>query len=154
MTLAGNECTDIGANYFEDPITKQCVEAEPAPDCEAEGLTLQTTMIGGVPSYLCVEPLPEEDVCQNVLGYFNGKQVCGDQEDECKASGGTFGYLGLESPGQAVCIPDDYDDDLPTCDSGGQVVLIEDGYVCESPEPEDGPRELPTSPTLLRLMMA
>lgn len=73
--------------------------------------------------------------CQNILGYINDKQICGDKKDECDASGGTYGHVN----GSEVCLPQDYPDSLPTCDSNQVITITEAGYVCSTPERPDEP---------------
>jgi hypothetical protein len=86
----------------------------------------------------------DDQECQNVMGYFNGHQLCADDKDACEASGGTYGAVGHGSDiSTAVCIPQDYADDVPTCEFDTvQVALNSDGsggFVCASPitDPQD-----------------
>lgn len=93
----------------------------------------------------------DDKPCTNVLGYFNGNQVCGDDKDSCETGelGGFYGFtspnLGGYGDGQAICIPQAYADDVPTCDiSTVNVLELEGsngGFACagpiEDPMPDD-----------------
>ncbi|MEM8493535.1 MAG: virulence factor TspB C-terminal domain-related protein [Pseudomonadota bacterium] len=66
----------------------------------------------------------DQEPCQDVLGYINGHQLCNDDQNECEASGGTYGAAGLgDDVTTAICIPSDFADELPTCDLSTVVVL-------------------------------
>ncbi|MEM1188117.1 MAG: virulence factor TspB C-terminal domain-related protein [Pseudomonadota bacterium] len=66
----------------------------------------------------------DQEPCQDVLGYIDGHQLCNDDQAECEASGGTYGAAGIgDDISTAICIPDDFADDLPSCDDSEVVVL-------------------------------
>jgi hypothetical protein len=82
----------------------------------------------------------DDNNCSNVLGYFNKVQVCGDDQDECAASGGTYG--GIVRAGELgwtpTCLPSEFGDDIPTCDISSVTVLNigadqSGGFACASP---------------------
>jgi hypothetical protein len=81
----------------------------------------------------CVELLDDEP-CQNVLGQFNGMDICADDSDECSAQNGSFGIVDFGSGEQAVCIPNNLSP--PTCDPG-ELLLVTDagggGFACTPP---------------------
>lgn len=89
----------------------------------------------------------EQQNCSNPLGTITTTDadgnsatnvICLDQQLECQNGGGTWGVFG-EGTGAAICIPDDYGDDLPTCDADGVVSYWADsesgsgGFACVSP---------------------
>ena len=137
------QCTDV------DPITGECLDELVCPaGQEPQSLTVGTTttelcapILGGV--------LNDPAECENIIGYFNGQQVCGDDTDTCEAEGGTFGLV----DDVETCIPEEYADDLPTCDSEGVVILVDGGFSCETPTPKDDsenpdvPETQPETPT-------
>jgi hypothetical protein len=59
----------------------------------------------------------DDNECSDVLGYFNDHQLCNDDKNACESAGGTYGVVAYGAqPETAVCIPDDFADQLPTCD--------------------------------------
>lgn len=85
------------------------------------------------------QPDPEED-CYNVIGWVDGQPVCGDKADECKATGGQFGYVN----GQEVCIPKE--EEPPTCPPRTVLTAsVGGGHECvpidtdPPPDPEEPP---------------
>ena len=94
------------------------------------------------------EYLSDEQQCENVLGYWDDVQVCVDDQSSCAAAGGSYGTIAFgDGTPEAVCIPSDYADDLPTCDFGTVNVVIPQlagfGFACSAPL--DPP--LPDDPT-------
>lgn len=88
-------------------------------------------------------PLYNEDdnECTNVQGYIGDQdqniQVCIDDQVDCEANGGTYGFFGVGEDAQAVCIPSDYASDIPDCDQS-TVVTVDSGpgsyaFACSSP---------------------
>ena len=122
-----------------DPFTGEptCDEPPDVPQCDPDEKVESFTVAGNT-TFHCVPELDEQ--CANPSGYFNGRLICDDDKLECENSGGTYGFVS----GRQVCIPDDYDNDLPTCDSGGVVHLVEGGFVCETPRDPD-PDNTPNS---------
>jgi hypothetical protein len=95
---------------------------------------------GSDPSSFCTPRYSEDDQeCQDVLGYFNGIQLCNDDKNECEATGGTYGAFGIDGDIEtAICLPADYADELPTCDiSSVQILTVNStddvgGFGCSS----------------------
>lgn len=157
--------------YFND-VTRACeidetFEPPPPPSgpCQEqgypEGWIEQPFTVGTETQIHCTQVFGDGDQqdCEQPLGTIEGLKksgdgysyqtqvVCNDHAAECTNGGGSWGMVN----GQAMCIPGDYADDLPTCDSNGRVNLIENeagegGYVCESPvnQPNDIPGNEPT----------
>lgn len=72
--------------------------------------------------------------CQDIAGYIlDGIAVCDDDKNECEASGGTLGAacMGADCQASIQCFPPGNEPD--TCAGGGMVVLLEEGFICESP---------------------
>lgn len=99
-----------------NPGTTTCTEAP--PDCGLAGTYDPATGVCN---------LGAGATCDNILGYIDGHAMCGDAADECAAAGGALGSMN----GETVCVPET--SGPPTCDGGGVVVIIAEGYVCESP---------------------
>lgn len=102
------------------------VACDPCPECDTfecgdidhpeEKLTIKD---GIVLHPFCAPDLQiDHDPCEDVLGYFNGNQVCGDDKNKCEADGGTYGHFN----DIAVCIPtndingSDIEDVPPDCE--------------------------------------
>jgi hypothetical protein len=71
--------------------------------------------------------------------YVNGINVCKAEQDACKAAGGTHGIVNAKS----TCLPSDYAQNLPTCNSGS-ASFIENGdgaygFACASVTPKTPP---------------
>lgn len=98
--------------------TQTCSPPEPQPDCGLAGTYDPATGVCN---------LGAGATCDNIVGYIDGIAICGDAADECAAAGGALGTMN----GETVCVPET--SGPPTCDGGGVVVIIEEGYVCESP---------------------
>ena len=132
-------------------------EANPnAPECQAcyplqsdQWSTDLAQIYGYDDEEFCTpEYLSDEQECQNVLGYANDAQVCIDDQESCTAQGGSYGTIAYgDGTPEAVCIPADYGDDVPTCDIGTVNVVIPelDGFGFACSEPLDPP--LPDDPT-------
>ena len=152
VQVVTNPCYATGQYYvpnWDDQTEYSCSDTPPPPtdeECEAEngpGYVYQTITIGGTESGSCVLPLPDstdQEDCSNALGTveYNGQShvICGDDVDECTASGGSWGTWGSGGVVQTGCLSGDYADDLPTCSSSGVFVADADtgSFVCESPE--------------------
>lgn len=82
----------------------------------------------------CAHPYDPDDTCYDVEGYVNGVRICNDDKNECEASGGTYGGIGTgNDPVQAVCLPDDYEEQLPTCAAGTDYYSADgQGFACTS----------------------
>lgn len=113
MTAGGNPC-DAPTEWI--PGTTTCTEAP--PDCGLAGTYDPATGVCN---------LGAGATCDNIVGYIDGLAICGDAADECAAAGGALGTMN----GETVCVPET--SGPPTCDGGGVVVIIEEGYVCEAP---------------------
>lgn len=130
---------------FWDSGTNSCVSEAPpntTPEECGPGERSQDFTVGGQISYHCVpDYFGDDEPCNDVAGYFNDKQVCNDDRNDCEATGGSYGFIGGDN--LATCIPSDYGDQLPTCDSGTVNTYNEDGgngFACSAPEdhtPED-----------------
>ena len=125
------ECTHECEDF--DPFTglNLCEPPPDIPDCDPDTEALEAITVGSETTYHCVPVLELE--CYNPSGYFNGRQICDDDKDDCEATGGTYGFV----QGKQVCLPSDYDDQLPECDSSGVVHLVNGGFVCETPKDEE-----------------
>jgi hypothetical protein len=146
--LPEEEC-DPGESW--DPMIATCretcsldetynhIEETCAQNCTGDDINHFITIAGEKSSW-CGPDLdnPKPKDCQNVLGYVNDKQICGDAKDQCDAEGGTFGAVN----GEEVCLPSDYGDDLPTCEAGTFMVSEDGGgFACEPVEKPDEPPE-------------
>ena len=100
------------------------------PECQEPGHSIVDFTVGTETTYWCTPTdFGNDEECENPLGTFNDTLICGDKQDECNASGGTYGFV----DNQEVCIPNDYDDELPTCSDISSAQLIDGGFVCASP---------------------
>lgn len=143
----------------ENTETKACEEdAEPEPcDGKPEDWVEMEFTVGGETSTYCAPPFEPPEECSDPEGTitFGGEThvVCNDRKNECESTGGTYGFYN----GEETCLPPEFDDDLPTCDSDGAISMTWDestgtgGFVCESPikpDPDlpkrDNPRETDT----------
>lgn len=145
-----------GGGFYRFSCVQDPCEADPSlPECQAcyplndDEWSVDLAQIYGYPDEFCTpEYLDDEQECENVLGYANDAQVCIDDQDDCTATGGSYGTIALgDGTPEAVCIPSDYADDLPTCDFGTVNVVIPEldgfGFACSGPL--DPP--LPDDPT-------
>jgi len=95
---------------------------------------------GSDPTSFCTPRYSEDDdACEDVIGYFNDIQLCNDDKNDCEAIGGTYGAFGIDGDIEtAICLPDDYADQLPTCDiSSVQILTVNStddvgGFGCSS----------------------
>lgn len=106
--------------------TSQECEGSPCPD----GMSPIDDGQGNVVCLPDAGDPPEE--CQDVAGYItdaNGGvyQVCNDAKNDCEEAGGQLGQFN----GETVCVPEG--SGPPECSSTGGLVMVEEGYVCESP---------------------
>ncbi len=130
-------CTDgSGTNWYAVPYS------------EADVVTWQGD--SSIESFC--NPRWDDQPCQNPIGEFNGRLLCADEQLECEAKGGTYGLVSVGEGNyntDAVCIPPEYDDQLPTCDINSvQIIDIDDqgngGFACASPDPFE-PEDIPGS---------
>lgn len=126
---------NVGTDYEEDVIAgyigcSPCDLGEINPltgQCEGGCTSQQMEIIGPNGSTVCADIQNPDGDCENIVGYINGDEVCGDKQDECNASGGSLGQVN----GETVCVPSDLAP--PECASAGGLVMVDEGYVCESP---------------------
>ena len=100
--------------------------------CQA-GETLASFTVGGVTSEFCGQPLPNDAACDNILGYVNDTQVCGDSRDACESTGGTYGSFN----GEDLCL-----NDVPAgteCSFSEILSVTSGGFSCSPLSPVDDP---------------
>jgi hypothetical protein len=118
-----------GQAWQGDISTGSCQYLENLPASCGDDQIANTSDDGTIISCSDLEQ-PTDDECSNIIGYVNNSPVCGDSQDQCSASGGTYGFVN----GEEVCISGDYSDNLPTCDIGSvQVDPGGGGFACSSP---------------------
>jgi hypothetical protein len=154
-TSSGCDVCPAGAPYLSDYTGPTWVmnPCSATPSCAEDEIyneqTLECESICN-PDEIYIEgtncaPIQDQGTdCQNVIGQFNGNDICGDEQDKCLASGGTFGMVGTGEDMQHVCLPPDYGDDLPTCKPGEfhyvDPIAGGSGFACQSPD-DDEPGE-------------
>lgn len=123
----------------------ECPPPPPPPgvcDGYPEGWEPMPFTVGGETTMHCtfIHDENDQEQCDYPQGTVTWQgettTVCLDDKLECESNNGTWG----EWNGNAICIPDDYDDDLPTCDISS-VQTYEDeegggGFACASPYEE------------------
>lgn len=87
-------------------------------------------------SYIPTQPDPDQP-CYNVIGWVNGSPVCGDKADQCKASGGSYGFVN----GVEVCIPKA--ENPPTCPARTVLTIGPGGVESCVPIGTDPPEDPP-----------
>lgn len=121
-TCEGGETYDSGTNM--------CIAAEPY-QC---GIGYYNDD-GGTTVESCLPYGPQEEDCSRPLGYVGDDLICGDDADDCAATGGSYGQIN----GQNVCIPQG--EDTPECEPG-TFVFVPDGsstFACVTPESNPPP---------------
>lgn len=144
-----NPCYGNEVNTMYSSSADACVEPPPPPpptdaECVAEhgpGWIYSSLTIGDQDHGSCIYTFPNNDQedCELPLGSvtYNGETevVCADDRDQCANAGGYWGTWGEAGSEVTGCVPGDFGDGLPTCDSSGAFVAdAESGsFVCESP---------------------
>ena len=144
-------CPEGTVENTEGGVCEEAPEPQPCDGKPADWVEMEFT-VGGQTTTYCAPPFEPEEECANPEGTitFGGQThvVCNDKRDECSATGGTYGFYN----GTETCLPEEFDDDLPTCDGDGAINMTWDpvtqtgGFVCESPikpDPDLPQRENP-----------
>jgi hypothetical protein len=80
----------------------------------------------------CFSPANDSSGCSDVAGNLNGATICNDDRNSCADSGGDYGCAGSGDTIQCGCYTSG--DGPPSCSGSGIVIIIDGGYVCESPD--------------------
>ena len=119
------------APEFRDPATNTCIYDGPPTEC-INGVVLNGT---------CYPDDSVPDSCDRPIGVMNGQEICGDDQDACKAIGGTYGFINDEP----VCITGEQDPFV--CPAGTYPVTAYNGDVsCTQPDTPEEPILDPTTP--------
>lgn len=132
--------TGTCAKEYWDYTTHLCSDEPVCPEGQQwDTATQSCTGLCGpdqdyVPPGYCFDRFPESD-CQNVVGTFNGQEVCRDNQDQCESEGGTYGFFNDNE----VCIPPDFAQEEPSCPPGQVNVFNGTSYECGTPDTPTNP---------------
>lgn len=135
-TYSGGQCYYEEPQYSDGGTRRVDIYCRTAPDLCEYGASVAGGQCGDPPC----DDTPEACTCRETGGtYSSGLQECfpntdtddGTGEEECRASGGTFGQVN----GNPVCLDPGYG--APACSAGGNVATYDDsdggtGFVCEA----------------------
>ena len=57
----------------------------------------------------------DPEVCDDPMSIYDGRSICASEKNACTKAGGTFGFAGSGAEMNALCIPFDDAEQIPTC---------------------------------------
>lgn len=104
--------TQCTATQVYDNELGYCEDDAPPIACQVDEMSFSNEF-GEITS--CVASIdPDLETCENPQGYINGIEICGDNQNQCQAAGGDFGYLN----GEPICVQPEIETAGDYCPSG------------------------------------